>query len=58
MTPLPLDAMVISKGASWRALWGMCAAKALWERDCHIAAAFSSSASNLVGESSVRGRDS
>lgn len=52
MTPLALDAMVISKGASWRALWGMCAAKALWERDCHIAAAFSSSASSLVGESS------
>lgn len=58
MTPVTLDAMVISKGASWRALWETCAVKAVWERGCPIAVAFRSSASSLLGESSMRGRDS
>ena len=58
MTPVTPGAMVLSKGASWRALWGTCAVEAVWERGCPLAVAFSSSASSLVGESSTRGRDS
>lgn len=58
MTPVTLDGMVISKGASWRARGGTCASKAVRKRGCPAAVAFGSSASSLVGESSVRGRDS